>query len=886
MKNILLVLLLATSFALHAEQVDPCSKISPGLSEVLSNLTLDVRIALGISFYEALKVKDIESILTKYKAVMIDRREIVRGPSVEVRLLASQIDVLMYDKYIKDIDVVSEIGILNFEVGIAQKTNVLCSALPGGYSLSGNGVTVGVGDGGELGDHIDFGHRVINMANGTYSSYGDHGDHVSGIIAGCGNLSPRHKGIAPECTIVSEKTSLITHRTEQYFNDHEMVLTNNSYGTSYNCATNGSYSYSSRTLDWQLREYPKVLHVFAAGNSGRGTCDPYPTGYCSVLRNYQSAKNVLTVGMAEENRVIAVSSSRGPVLDGRLKPEIIGIGRNVISTSRDYNYSTKGGTSMSSPGVVGTLALLVEKYRLENDGENPDGALLKAVACNTADDLGNPGPDFIHGFGLINGRRAAQVIEDSQFFSDSLQDGEAVTFSINVLPNTNELKVMLYWHDKEASVYPDKALVNNLDLEVHDLTGVTYHPWVLDPSPTGVHLPAVRKKDTLNNIEQVTIQNPLPGTHYLRVSGPEIPFGRQKFFIVYESIMKNGLQITYPAGGEKTDPTDPIIVSWDGNMTTTDSVIVGFSLEGGDFFEEMGRFAIHESIMTFSVSDTVTTNQAIIRLSDLDGNVISQSLAFTIMPRACIVSSADNEIFWADVGDFYRVEILDIPSWEYVVFADSVYDTNISVPYSTDGADNGWTRVTAYTNEGVVSLPSDAVRIMQDPALLPVQMISFDGYKDEKVNRLEWKIAGSGDSREFVIQRSCDGEDWFRLGGLTIYATRYRYCFIDNVPDRISYYRLKIIDHNESYEYSETRVLERKPTVMVTLYPNPTYGTVNIISDSQIDYLHVFDNRGQRVSYRGGVGDRIIYLENIPNGDYHVEMGIGREVICQKIIII
>ncbi len=138
-----------------------------------------------------------------------------------------------------------------------------------------------------------------------------------------------------------------------------------------------------------MREYPELLHVFAAGNSGYSICGSYPDGYKSVLRYYQSTKNGLTVGNAKEDRTLNQGSSKGPVADGRIKPEIVGIGTNVWSTDRDYGYYSGTGTSMASPSVVGSLALLNERYRQINNNEIPNSALMKAVACNSADDAGN-----------------------------------------------------------------------------------------------------------------------------------------------------------------------------------------------------------------------------------------------------------------------------------------------------------------------------------------------------------------------------------------------------------------------------------------------------------------------------------------------------------------
>ena len=65
-----------------------------------------------------------------------------------------------------------------------------------------------------------------------------------------------------------------------------------------------------------------------------------------------------------------------------------------MSTTNPNSYVSKSGTSMSCPGVSGTLAQLYQAYK-ENQNEEPYAGLMKAILMNTADDLGNPGPDFI-----------------------------------------------------------------------------------------------------------------------------------------------------------------------------------------------------------------------------------------------------------------------------------------------------------------------------------------------------------------------------------------------------------------------------------------------------------------------------------------------------------
>ena len=573
------------------------------------------KVAMAVIFNETISNKNIKEILQSFNLSKIEETQ-RNGKTIIVEASLSQLTDLSNHPAIHFVDLLQEpVSMLNHEIKTQQNVNVLNSILPGGFGLKGAGVTVGVGDGGELGDHIDFDDRIINHANGSYSSFGDHGDHVTGIIGGSGHINERHRGIAPLSTIITQKTSLITYYSQDYWDDHQMVLTNNSYGTSFLCSANGAYNYTSQTLDAQLRDLPKMLHVFAAGNSGTKTCDPYPKGYRTVLRYYQSAKNVLTVGNVDENMNLSAGSSRGPVEDGRLKPEICGIGTNVYSTGREFNYRKKSGSSMASPAVVGTLALMNEAYRQANDDEIPDGALMKAIACNTAQDLGNPGPDYFHGFGLINGRRAVEVINQGNYATDTISQGISQEETITVTPGQEQLNILLYWPDKEADLNASKALVNDLDLVVLDPNGNPVLPWVLNPTPSEVDQPAQRGIDTLNNIEQVTIAQPIPGIYTVVVSGTMVPTANQKYYITHE-IISNNVTLTYPFGGEHLVPGEKERIRWEASSSNTTNFEIEYSTDnGGNWNSISNSISADKRSYNWTVPADFT-EQGIIRISN------------------------------------------------------------------------------------------------------------------------------------------------------------------------------------------------------------------------------------------------------------------------------
>lgn len=447
---------------------------------------------------------------------------------------------------------------LNFKsIGKHAVTSLLS---PSGKNLSGKGISVGVGDNGDITEFtLDFTGRVINRIPAPYSF---HGIHVSGTVAGGGLLDPRHNGMAPRATIVSQYFSEIITNAPTYVADNNMVVTNNSYtNADAGCAGNSAYDVVSNYIDKQMGAYEKLLHVFAAGNDGNLTCPPYPLKYATIKSGYQVAKNVLTVGALDTLYAAAAFSSRGPVNDGRLKPEIMASGFNTLSTRHLYGYGTSSGTSMASPIVAGAATLLNEHYRKINGGALPQAALIKALLCNTADDLGNAGPDFTFGFGNLNARKAAEAIDHNRYYISSTAPS---TNTITVPAGARRLKVMLYWNDTAAAPNSAAQLINDFDLTVTAPGNITHQPLVLDATPANVNNNAVQGVDRLNNIEQVVIDNPVAGNYDINVTAFALPYGPREYVITYQ-IDTNGVTVEYPFGEEKIVPGQAETIRWNAN---------------------------------------------------------------------------------------------------------------------------------------------------------------------------------------------------------------------------------------------------------------------------------------------------------------------------------
>jgi hypothetical protein len=556
--------------------------------------------------------------------------------------------------------------ILNFNSRYGSRANQLnASIADGGKGLNGEGVTVGIGDDADVQTHIDFAGRLINRSPEALGS--GHGHHTTGTVAGAGNGNEQYRGYAPRATIVSQGFNGIILNAPTYVNDYGMVITNNSYGDNIDCGYYGTYDLYSRLLDQMAFDLPNLTNVFAAGNSGSANCSPFLPTYHNVLGGYQSAKNVITVGATNDSGAVSGFSSRGPVKDGRLKPEIVAMGESVASTWAGNYYSYNNGTSMAAPAVSGGLALLYQRYRQLNGGANPKNGLMKAILCNSASDRGNAGPDFKYGFGWMNLLRSIDVLENNHYFIANSTNGSTNTHIISVPANTTQLKVMLYWNDPAASPLSAKTLVNDLDLEVTDLSSSTNLPKVLDTTNSNLPNIAVNGVDHINNIEQVVINNPAAGNYSIKVKGTSIAQNpSQEYFVVYDPVPVQ-LKITAPAGGEALAPStskyDLMKISWEAYGFSSGTATIEFSSDGGATWSTAAAGVdINRVVYTWWVPN-ITTSQALVRITKDGTGESSTSNLFTIAPQPVVSLSPTQcegyiNINWTTVAGASDYEVM------------------------------------------------------------------------------------------------------------------------------------------------------------------------------------------------------------------------------------
>jgi subtilisin family serine protease len=432
-----------------------------------------------------------------------------------------------------------------------------------------------------------------NWDDGAADLDSGHGTHVAGSVLGNGVRSGGDiRGMAFNARLVFQAIEQYADIKPEYTTpeikdgyylfgipDDLNVLFQQSYNAGARIFSNswgsggslcGQYTSESQDIDEFVWNHKDSVILFAAGNGGM---DGDSNGIIDSdsLAVQATAKNCITVGASENNRPkgsvptpgynfaygagwpedfpvpplstdhmsndpdgMAAFSSRGPADDGRIKPDVIAPGTNILSVRsrvasgtgwgllpagdarRDY-YMFMGGTSMSTPITAGTVAL-IRQYLQNACLLNPSAALVKAVLIHGAvpitgqyvpSEVGTV-PNSDEGWGRINLDRALfptypTKLEFHDSAADAVGTGETKNYTFSVVNTSVPFRATLVWTD-----YPSTPAAGNLVNQLR-LSIVAPDGTVTQGAPAN------------NNVQQVVINTPKAGNYTVRVTGINVP---------------------------------------------------------------------------------------------------------------------------------------------------------------------------------------------------------------------------------------------------------------------------------------------------------------------------------------------------------------------------
>lgn len=431
-----------------------------------------------------------------------------------------------------------------------------------------------------------------------------HGTHMAASIAGTGAASQgKLRGIAPGASIYfqglldaegrldppPDLTSLFQPAYEAGVRIHV-----NGWG-----GKTGGYLAAASQIDRFVRNNPDFLAVFAAGNNGPGEESLTPEAYTKnglVIGACISPHPVYDPHKVDAGQVCGFSS-RGPTEDGRIKPELLAPGalisarpgQNSDGTQIGDLYTYMEGTSMAAAVAGGSAALLREYLIKDENLSKPSAALLKAaLVCGAATPTDGPG----HlGFGVLDlGNTVLSMREKTLQFveaRDGVEAGKNLSYTYRVKGGNSPLKATLAWTDPDVAPGTPHPLVNNLDLVVRDPAGKEWR---------GNSFLFPEHPDDVNNLEEVFIPRPEPGTYTIVVKGASIskgvvpgPVNRQDFALVFgQSLEKDVVvsaaeKIKLASGRELRLEQEKVRYVQDGKLRVTPSS-GGSYLTGSDIY--------------------------------------------------------------------------------------------------------------------------------------------------------------------------------------------------------------------------------------------------------------------------------------------------------------
>jgi hypothetical protein len=365
--------------------------------------------------------------------------------------------LLFADEYIKPKE---EAGVINYDMSL-NRINSVWRRFP---QLTGSGNVVSVKEDRMDTTDIDLSGKNIPSTISS-SNQSTHATAMTTIIAGAGNSYFTGKGVAPLANYSSSDFSNVLPDIPAYYIQPVINIQNHSYGV----GIQNYYGIHAQAFDLSENLNNNLQHIFSAGNSGTATSTigAYAgiPSFANITGNMKMAKNVLVIGAVDSLGEIAPLSSRGPAYDGRIKPELVAYGDD--------------GSSGAAAIASGTCILLQQAFNSFQQITAPSW-LLRSVLINSATDIGEKGPDFESGYGMINALASVETVRDNRFFTGDAINGSNHTYFFDVPSGSRNLKLTLSWSDTVAEIGSAKALVNDIDLELfHENSGVSCSPGFL-----------------------------------------------------------------------------------------------------------------------------------------------------------------------------------------------------------------------------------------------------------------------------------------------------------------------------------------------------------------------------------------------------------------------
>jgi glucuronoarabinoxylan endo-1,4-beta-xylanase len=170
-----------------------------------------------------------------------------------------------------------------------------------------------------------------------------------------------------------------------------------------------------------------------------------------------------------------------------------------------------------------------------------------------------------------------------------------------------------------------------------------------------------------------------------------------------------------------------------------------------------------------------------------------------------------------------------------------------------------------------------------EAAPLPIKLINFDAKAQENHVQLNWATSSESNSQGFEIERGENGKEFSKIGYVKSEANndksneKLAYNFYDHTSSSVVggllYYRLKQLDLDGKFEYSQIKSVKMETLESIKIYPNPVADFLSIEGSnlSQIKSIELLDTKGSSI-YKSNFAENKIDMNNTSPGIYFLKI--------------
>lgn len=329
---------------------------------------------------------------------------------------------------------------------------------------------------------------------------------------------------------------------------------------------------------------------------------------------------------------------------------------------------------------------------------------------------------------------------------------------------------------------------------------------------------------------------------------------------------------------------------------------LGFESQGGDL-EFNQRFAIttHTAYSASSAMKKALEHQNFL----VTDTVLSTAANFLLPSQYSFVSTTDpGTVIWSvkpaeeetTGGTITRVwNLADADATQTLT-----YGLDLNAVYRTTHVETNIETLTAASSKTVVvSLGHDEMktfRAMTHAISLPINLFSFTGFRatNSNKNELHWNTDGENALREYIIERSTDGNSFSSIGSVVKNRGTYNYTDENINTALFYYYRLKLINVDGTYKYSRIIFIRAdKEATNLLIYPNPATDIVTaslVLNRRQRCNVSVINSAGAVVKattpplFERGYNTYSLSVKELPAGNYNLVINAGDKKYVQPFV--